>query len=612
MWSLLRIASAVVISTSSLSASAASRTGHIDQGDPPARVGRLSYASGSVSLRPGSVDDWGEAALNYPLTTGDELWTDDDSRAEVSVGSTAFRLAPYTGVELLSLDDSTIQLRLSQGSVQLRVRALHPGENIEVDTPNGAVTLLLAGNYRIDTDSTGTGTTITVRDGAAEVATGSSTFTVRRQQAARLMGFDQTRFRIGQPALLDRWDQWCAARDRRADTSPSARYVSRDMPGYEDLDDYGDWRFVGGYGQVWFPQHVDADWAPYRSGHWRWIDPWGWTWIDDAPWGFAPFHYGRWIYSRGFWGWVPGRVVAVRPVYAPALVVFLGGSLGGDVNRGGDEHVAWFPLGPGEVYVPAYRVSNTYVRNVNVTSANVTNLNVTTIDVTRIHYVNRDAPRGVTIVSRETFVRARPIDRGAVEEAQQDRGNSAHTAFDAWHRAGVAVAPPVAPTRESVWPPQDETRSRRPPDDIATRRVVVKRQPPPAPVPFGDREQVLQQRPGHPADPRAIDTIRARAPQGEFDRRVRHLGEHPSGPPPAAQPSSTQPTQPAKPPMIIPPRRTYPEYGNNAGSGTQGRSGDTTSHNPPPPHGDNGNGGGNGSQGHQKPDSSGSRRHEQP
>src|SRR4029079_18322212 len=95
---------------------------------------------------------------------------------------------------------------------------------------------------------------------------------------------------------------------------------------------------------VWMPR-VRAEWVPYRYGHWAWVEPWGWTWIDDAPWGFAPFHYGRWAYVRGGWVWAPGVMVA-RPVYAPALVAFVG--VGG-------ASVAWFPLGPREVYVPAWR-----------------------------------------------------------------------------------------------------------------------------------------------------------------------------------------------------------------------------------------------------------------
>jgi hypothetical protein len=145
-------------------------------------------------------------------------------------------------------------------------------------------------------------------------------------------------------------DRWCSQRDYREEHAVARRYVSDDVIGYEDLDDYGGWRQVPEYGTVWFPHVTVVDWAPYRYGHWAWISPWGWTWVDDAPWGFAPFHYGRWVNVRGGWGWVPcpPRVVAVayvRPVYAPALVAWVGGPhVAVGVGVGGGVNVGWFPL----------------------------------------------------------------------------------------------------------------------------------------------------------------------------------------------------------------------------------------------------------------------------
>src|SRR5256886_14293796 len=90
--------------------------------DPPSRVGRLSFLSGSVSLRPGSVDDWGTATVNYPLTTGDHLWTDADARAEITIGSSAIRLTSQSAFGVLALDDPTTQGRLAQGAPAVRLR----------------------------------------------------------------------------------------------------------------------------------------------------------------------------------------------------------------------------------------------------------------------------------------------------------------------------------------------------------------------------------------------------------------------------------------------------------------------------------------------------------
>ena len=119
------------------------------------------------------------------------------------------------------------------------------------------------------------------------------------------------------------------------------------------------WETAPEYGAVWYPASVASDWAPYRNGYWTDVGAWGPTWVDYAPWGYAPFHYGRWVWRGSYWGWVPGPV-AVRPVYAPALVVFVGGprfSISVSVGNRGPGYVGWFPLGPREVYVPTYRTS---------------------------------------------------------------------------------------------------------------------------------------------------------------------------------------------------------------------------------------------------------------
>ena len=175
------------------------------------------------------------------------------------------------------------------------------------------------------------------------------------------------------------------------------------------------------YGEIWVPRGVAVGWAPYRYGHWVWIAPWGWTWVEAEPWGFAPFHYGRWVFVNDYWGWVPGPVV-VRPVYAPALVAFVGGG-GASFSvsfGGGFEGVAWFPLGPRDVWVPGYRCSPRYFQNINVTNTRVVNVaeitnvyNNYTRNVTVVNnYTYAHNAVAVTAVSRDTFVNARPVAQG--------------------------------------------------------------------------------------------------------------------------------------------------------------------------------------------------------
>ena len=464
--------------------------------DPPGRVARIGYTSGSVSFRAGSLDEWSAATVNYPLTVGDHVWTDRNSRAELQIGSTIIRIAPSTEFSLLNLDDRTTQLRVTQGAVSVRVRGLIDDEVVEIDTPNSAVSVLQSGLYRVDVSEAGDSSDVVVRRGDAEVSAGGASFPLRAEQSAVLAGLDAPQPDIRGASPFDDFETWSLTRDRAAENAQSARYVSRDMIGYEDLDANGSWQVVGAYGPVWFPR-VRTEWVPYRYGHWVWVDPWGWTWVDDAPWGFAPFHYGRWVFVSARWAWVPGTIVA-RPVYAPALVAFVGGSGWSASFQIGSAPVAWFPLGPREVFVPAYRVTPVYVERVNV--AHVTNItNVTNINVTNITYVNRSVPGAVTAVPRDTFVRGGAVAGQAVAVSRDQ--------IQAAPVVGMTAA--VAPQRASVVG-QAQARVAVPPAAAMTRQVMVRTAPPPPPAPFAAKQAILEQHPGQPVDAETENALRAR------------------------------------------------------------------------------------------------------
>jgi hypothetical protein len=219
---------------------------------------------------------------------------------------------------------------------------------------------------------------------------------------------------------------------------------------------------------VWTPTNVAVGWAPYRYGHWAWVSPWGWTWIDDAPWGFAPFHYGRWAYAGNRWVWVPGAVAA-RPVYAPALVVFIGGD-GDSVDT-----VTWFPLAPREVYVPSYTVSSVYMRQINIT--HVTNVQeIERVNVRQVVYANRRTPQAVTMVPRQAFVGSAPVSRSVMSVAGRD--------MDREPVVGMGVS--VAPQRESVMGQSllPSAAVRRPPASVSGRNVYSQTAPAAAPERF--------------------------------------------------------------------------------------------------------------------------------
>jgi hypothetical protein len=263
------------------------------QDDPPSRVARLNFMEGSVSFQASGTQEWVDANPSRPLTTGDNLWADKDSRGEVHIGSLAIRMASETGISFLNLDDRTVQIQLAQGTIEVHLRRYEPGNAVEIDTPNLAFTLTTAGEYRIETDSNGDSTLIIVREGGGQVTGGGESYDLGPGQQYTFGGTDQLSYDAQPAPGFDDFESWCQQRDQRENRSASAQYVSRDIDGYYDLDDYGDWQVVPEYGRVWIPRGVEAGWAPYHFGHWVWIAPWGWTWIGDEPWGFAPFHYRR-------------------------------------------------------------------------------------------------------------------------------------------------------------------------------------------------------------------------------------------------------------------------------------------------------------------------------
>ena len=472
-WMVLLVGFAFVLQLSTL---AKAQDQDDDEGqaqDPPDRVGRLNYSQGSVSFRPAGEDDWVTAVPNRPLVTGDDLWADENSRAEVHVGSTAIRLGEKTGVTFLTLDDNTTQIRLAQGSLVLRVRHVDDDDTYEIDTPNIAFTLLQPGEYRVDVSQDGSQSVVTTWHGRGHVTGGGFSYSVLAGQSATFTGTqDHLDYDLGQIPSRDDFDEWAFDRDDREDHADSANYVSREMTGYEDLDEYGDWSYVAGYGPCWRPRAVVVGWAPYRYGHWAYVGPWGWTWVEDEPWGFAPFHYGRWAFVSGGWFWVPGPVV-VRPVWAPALVGFVGGGPGFRFAAG--VGVGWFPLAPGEVYVPGYHVSRTYVNNINITNTTVNVTKVTNVyntviinkstTINNVTYVNQRVTNGVTVVSRETFVNARPAAQNIMRVEPREIAS-----------APVSRTVTAEPVRASVVGAGRPVPN-RPPAAVVSRPVVAVRTP---------------------------------------------------------------------------------------------------------------------------------------
>ena len=522
--------------------------------DPPMRVADLNYVTGSVSMQPAGADDWSPAAVNRPFTTGDNLWADADSRAELHLNNAVLRLGPQSSLGFLNLDDHFAQIRLSQGEFFLRVRHLGDDDSFEVDTPNAAITILREGEYRFNADPDAGTTWAVVRHGEAEVTGGGQAFTLRAGNSAQLSGTDQLAYDVGTVPQPDGLEGWAEDRDNREAHMQSARYLPPDVIGYEELDNYGTWRDTPGYGAVWYPK-VDAGWAPYHDGHWAWVEPWGWTWVDDAPWGFAPSHYGRWAFASGGWGWIPGpmAIVAGRPsvavVYAPALVAFIGGGGWGASLSIGGPAVGWVALGPGEVYAPSYHMSQNYFRTVNVSNTTVVNtVNITNVyntvyvnkSVTNItvnpHFANMAAPNAVIAMPQNAFASGRPVKQGGISVPQ------AQVAQVTTH---MAVAPSVAPVKQALAPTAGSRPAPQPPARAASVQVVAKKTPPPPPVPFAAKQAALQQNAGRPLN---MQAIRQSAPPARAAATAPAVRVAPPSRPVVPQVHSAPPAPPARAP----------------------------------------------------------------
>ena len=559
IWSTFLLSSLLIVSASILSAQ---DQNPYDQNDPPSSIARIGYLQGDVSLQAAGTDDWSQAPSNYPMAAGDRMYTGASSRAVIQMGGTELRLWQATDVTLTNVSNQFEQIGLAAGSMRVHVFQMDPGSQIEVDTPNGATIIESPGDYRFEAfqqnQQQDASSIVTINSGNGQITGPGINQPVSSGYSIGLFGTNPVQLQYLDVPDYDDLDYWSFDLDRRYQNSVSARYVSRQMVGYADLDANGTWNPNTEYGPGWFPNQVPQGWQPYSTGHWAYVRPWGYTWVDDAPWGFAPFHYGRWSQVDGRWGWFPGPP-AVRPIYSPALVAFVGGGPGGgglsigiSIGGGGGGISAWFPIGVGEPYVPWYRCSPRYAQQVNVTNVNVavirnttvvnnyntyinrtvvnnTTINNTTVNNTTVnnfHYTNREA---VVAVPAAAMASGKPVARQAVQLTPQQRQQIATAPISIRPTAPAPSTPHpslVAATnvsrpaaRPTLMTPTGPVKAV--PSAAQARPVVLAKLPPPRVVP--------KNAPPPPATPKPI------------------LANRPSAPVPVAAPVRSSPATAARP-----------------------------------------------------------------
>ena len=385
-----------------------------DSAAPPARVGQINALTGSVSFNGSGSGGWAAAANNYPVTSGDSIYTQDSARAGIALDASQITLSSDTEMQVTDLDDSSFAGTLSQGEAAFAIADLQPGQSYNISTPRGTVAISQNGQYDIIAGDANEPTLVNVFQGQAVVTAPGANLTVAAGQAGVLSGASQTVAQLGQ-AQQDSFSSAVLV----SNIAPPPAYapaVCNQMTGVTELSQYGGWQQSPQYGAVWYPT-VSAGWAPYREGHWADIQPWGWTWVESEPWGFAPFHYGRWIDDGGRWGWAPapayggGYGYGYRPVYAPAVVGFFGLAVGIGITAAllSSGSVGWVPLAPGEAYYPTYRASPAYIRQINY--VNVRNINDVHI-TNNYYYGDKFSPDRLANRRGATFVQADVMSRG--------------------------------------------------------------------------------------------------------------------------------------------------------------------------------------------------------
>ena len=474
--------------------------------EPEPGVARVSLINGEVSTMRGDTGDWVATTVNAPVVQGDKVSTGSRSRAEIQLDhSNILRLDQRTETRIATLSRNRIQVQVSQGLMNFTV--LKGGETeVEINTPNVALRPLEEGIYRVQVNSDSE-TEIICRKGRAEVATPDGSTRIDKNDRIIVQGTSNPEYRVAKAPGRDDWDRWNQDRDNEISDARSYRYANRYYTGAYELDRYGQWDNVPGYGYTWAPYYVDSSWSPYSLGRWNWQPYWGWTWVSYEPWGWAPYHYGRWFAYGGRWRWWPGPVYAgYHPVWAPAYVSFLGFGFGGhnwSFGFGfGYNSIGWLPLGPCDAYYPWYGVRRGHGYNaVNIT--NVTNVrNITNIyngsvvppladGRTRPYYSNVQSAlnnetvrRSVRSLTTEEFVQGRvasrsrtPMDAGTLRQAQL-----------------VAGTVPAVPTRDSLRPVDRAVNAASLPSRSAgSERFFTRGQPAATPQSFDQHAAQIRQ-----------------------------------------------------------------------------------------------------------------------
>ncbi len=416
---------------------------------------RISLIQGDVQVsNPDMDEDWTAASINLPLNEGDRLWVPDEAKVESQIrGGVYIRAGERTAFDVLSLGSDSAQLYIDRGHVYVNNR--RGGiQIVQVDIPIASVRSYDNSIMMLDVDEGGA-TEVSVlkgyvyvetRDGSTRVSAGNI-LSIRENGAAEMA-------MIGSP---DEWERWNLDRDKQLVAwNESSRYLPEELHEYSsDFDVNGRWTYEGDYGYVWSPSVAVVEWAPYTAGTWMWVRN-DYVWVSYEPWGWVPYHYGRWAFVSGRgWCWVPPAAGAVY--WGPGFVGWV-------VTP---TYVAWVPLAPGETYY-GYGYYGP-------SSINITTVNINTVVINKT-YINATARHAVTVVRKDAFGTGKRVPTtvkiNPFLEMKRQKFGVVPPRMTPERR--IRVAQPRAGEAERMHPPDD--RMKRPPEEhrIKPEKKVVR------------------------------------------------------------------------------------------------------------------------------------------
>lgn len=291
-----------------------------------ARIVRLSDVQGSVQIDKNTGLGFENAFVNLPITQGVHIKTGATGRAEVEFeDGSSMRLTPNTTVEFSKLGLTDAGQRVSEVNLVEGMTYVNwlGKDDFSLNFSREKVSLDRSAHFRVDTSTEIAN--LAVFKGDVDVQGPNGSLAVAKKKTATFDAANDDKSKIDNKiaeAPLDSWDKEAVSyHDEYAKNNQSSSPYGY---GLSDLNYYGAYNNVPGYGMMWQPYFAGVGWDPFMNGAWGWYPGFGYMYASAYPWGWLPYRYGTWMFVPGFgWGWQPGGWGSwvSTPVYRPTTLV---------------------------------------------------------------------------------------------------------------------------------------------------------------------------------------------------------------------------------------------------------------------------------------------------